>query len=65
MKASTPFPNLILDARYEKVRESGVVASQAVLIAVRIDYDGRRQIVAVDMTNRGSASSWKDFLPGL
>jgi transposase-like protein len=28
-----PFPYLILDARYEKVREGGVVMSQAVLIA--------------------------------
>jgi transposase-like protein len=31
------FPYLILDARYEKVLEAGVVASQAVLIAVGID----------------------------
>src|SRR5262249_10762733 len=29
-----PFPYLILDARYEKVREGGVVMSQAVLIAI-------------------------------
>jgi transposase-like protein len=27
-----PFPYLILDARYEKVREAGVVMSQAVLV---------------------------------
>jgi transposase-like protein len=40
-----PFPYLILDARYEKVREGGIVASQAVLIAVGIDWDGRRQIL--------------------
>ena len=59
-----PFPYLILDARYEKVREGGVVASQAVLIAVGIDWDGRRQILAVDMANRESSSSWKDFLLG-
>ena len=60
-----PFPYLILDARYEKVREGGVVTSQAVLIAVGIDWDGRRQILAVDMANRESRSSWKDFLLGL
>ena len=29
-----PFPYLILDARYEKVRDGGVVMSQAVLIAI-------------------------------
>src|SRR5690242_2931602 len=41
-----PFPYLILDARYEKVREGGIVSSQAVLIAIGIDWDGRRQILA-------------------
>jgi transposase-like protein len=60
-----PFPYLILDARYEKVREGGVVMSQAVLIAVGVDLDGRRQILAVDMANRESRSSWKDFVLGL
>src|SRR3546814_16456317 len=49
-------------ARYEKVREGGVVGSQAVLIAIGIDWDGRRQILAVEMANRESATSWKDFL---
>src|SRR5687767_4496552 len=60
-----PFASLILDARYEKVREAGVVRSQAVLIAVGIDWDGRRQILAVELANRESRSSWKDFLLGL
>ena len=35
------------------------------LIAVGIDWDGRRQILAVEMANRESGSSWKDFLLGL
>src|SRR5580693_4778563 len=52
-----PFAYLILDARYEKVREGGVVMSQAVLIAIGIDWDGRRQILAVEMANRESRSS--------
>lgn len=60
-----PFPYLILDARYEKVREAGVVMSQAVLIAIGIDGDGRRQVLAVEMANRESGSSWKDFLLAL
>ncbi len=54
-----PFPDLIVDARYEKVREAGVVTSQAVLIAMGIDWDGRRQILAVEMANRESHSSWR------
>jgi transposase-like protein len=57
-----PFPYLIVDARYERVREAGIVASQAVLIAIGIDWNGRRQILAVEMANRESQSSWKDFL---
>ena len=49
-----PFAYLILDARYEKVREGGVVTSQAVLIAIGVDWDGRCQILAVEMANRES-----------
>jgi transposase-like protein len=60
-----PFAYLILDARYAKVREAGIVTSQAVLIAVGIDRDGRRQILAVEMANRESRSAWKDFLVAL
>jgi putative transposase len=59
------YPYLILDARYERVREGGVITSQAVQIAVGIDWDGRRQILAVELANRESRSSWKDFLMGL
>jgi putative transposase len=57
-----PYPYLILDARYEKVREGGVVRSQAVLIAIGINWDGRRCILAVEAANRESTSSWREFL---
>ena len=60
-----PYPYLILDARYERVREDGVIGSQAVLIALGIDWDGRRQVLAVELANRESRSSWKDFLLAL
>jgi len=59
------FPYLIVDARYERVREAGVISSQAVLIAIGIDWDGRRQVLAVELANRESRSSWRDFLLGL
>jgi putative transposase len=62
---SEPFPYLILDARYEKVRETGIIAGQAVLIAIGIDWDGRRQVLGVELANRESRSSWRDFLLGL
>lgn len=56
---------LILDARYERVREAGVIVSQAVLVAIGIDWEGRRQVLAVELANRESRSSWKEFLLGL
>jgi putative transposase len=59
------FPYLILDARYERVCEAVVIASQAVLVAIGIDWDGRRQVLAVELANRESRSSWRDFLVGL
>ena len=59
------FPYLILDARYERVREGGVIASQAVLVAIGIDWEGRRQVLAVELANRESRSSWRDFLVSL
>jgi Transposase, Mutator family len=31
-----PTPNLVLDARYEKIREEGVIWSRAVLVAIGI-----------------------------
>ena len=58
-------PYLILDARYEKVREAGVITSQAVLIAIGIDWDGRRQVLGIEVANRESRSSWRDFLLSL
>uniref|UniRef100_E6PMF0 Transposase of ISCARN27, IS256 family n=1 Tax=mine drainage metagenome TaxID=410659 RepID=E6PMF0_9ZZZZ len=59
------YPYLILDARYEKVRVDGVIRSQAVLIALGIDWEGRRQVLGVELANRESSSSWRDFLQRL
>jgi putative transposase len=60
-----PYPYLILDARYEKVREEGAVRSQAVLLAIGINWEGRRNVLAVELASRESASSWKELLTGL
>ena len=59
------YPYLILDARYERVREAGVIRSQAVLVAVAVGWDGRRGVLGVELANRESRSSWRDFLLGL
>jgi len=59
------YPYLIVDARYEKVREDGVIISRAVLLAVGINWEGRRQILGVELANRESQTSWREFLVGL
>jgi putative transposase len=46
------------------VRENAVIRSRAVLVAIGIDWQGRRQVLAVEMANRESSTSWKDFLLG-
>ena len=63
LKSEYPYP--IIDARYEKLREQGVIRSRAVLVAIGIDWEGRRQVLGLDMANRESSTSWKEFLLGL
>jgi len=60
-RLSEAYPYLILDARYEKVREDGVITSQAVMIAIGVDWEGRRNVLAVELANRESQSSWREF----
>lgn len=59
------YPYLVLDARYEKVREDGVISSRAIQVAIGINWEGRRCVLAVELANRESESSWKEFLLGL
>jgi putative transposase len=47
------------------VREAGVIRSQAVLVAIGIDWEGRRNVLGVELANRESGTSWKAFLQGL
>lgn len=58
-------PYLILDARYEKIREGGVVRSYAVLIAVGISKEGRREILGVEVATKETETGWQEFLEGL
>lgn len=59
------YPYFIVDARYEKVREDGVIRSRAVLVALGINWEGRRQVLAVEIAQRESTNSWKEFLLAL
>lgn len=56
------YPYLIVDARYERIRIDGAIRSQAVLIGIGINWDGRRCILGVEVADRESRNSWKAFL---
>ena len=58
-------PYLVLDARYEKVREGGIVRDAAVLTAVGIDPDGRRRLLGVSCALSEAEVHWRGFLDGL
>lgn len=59
------WPFLILDARFEKVRQAGRVVSQAVLIAAGITEAGRREILGWAVGDSESEATWSELLLGL
>lgn len=56
---------LILDARYEKVREAGCVRDCAVLVAIGVDAEGRRSILGVSVSLSEAEVHWREFLKSL
>jgi len=56
---------LYVDARYEKVRESGQVRDAAVLVASGITPAGERQVLGVSVSLSEHETHWKAFLKGL
>lgn len=58
-------PYLVLDARYEKVRQNGLVQSAAVLVAVGVTKDGKRQVLGVSVALSEHEVHWRTFLQSL
>jgi putative transposase len=58
-------PYLILDARYEKVRQGGSVVDCAVLIAVGVTPQGRRTIRGASVSLSEAEVHWRVFLGSL
>ena len=56
---------LLLDARYEKVREGGVVRDAAVLSAIGIGPDQRRRVLGVSCAVSEAEVHWRGFLESL
>ena len=58
-------PFLFLDARYEKVRQGGQVRDAAVLLAVGVNDQGKREVLGVSVSLGEHEVHWRAFLKGL
>lgn len=58
-------PYLILDARYEKVRQGGSVRDCAVLLAIGVLPDGKRSVLGVSVSLSEAEVHWREFLSSL
>jgi transposase-like protein len=56
---------MILDARYEKVRQGGQLLDCAVLIAIGIGPDGKRSVLGVSVALSEAEAHWRAFLSSL
>jgi putative transposase len=59
------YPYLILDARYEKVRQNGQLLDCAVLIVMGVGQDGKRSILGVSVALSEAEIHWRTFLQSL
>ena len=59
------WPYLWLDATYLKVREDGRIVSRAVIVAVAVNEDGRREVLGVATGPSEAEVFWTGFLRGL
>lgn len=56
------WPYLWIDATYVKVRESGRIVSVAVIVAVGVNGDGRREVLGMDIGPSEAETFWTEFL---
>lgn len=58
-------PYVILDARYEKVREGGQVIDCAVLVAIGVTESGHRSVLGCSVSLSEAEVHWREFLNSL
>jgi transposase-like protein len=56
------WPYLWIDATYVKVRENGRIVSAAVIVAVAVNTDGRREVLGMDIGPSEAETFWTAFL---
>ena len=65
-RRSTPiegdWPYIWIDATYLKVRRGGRIVSVAVIIAVGVNGDGRREVLGMEVGTSEAEPIWTEFL---
>ncbi|TFV35844.1 IS256 family transposase, partial [Bradyrhizobium niftali] len=56
------WPYLWIDATYVKVRQQGRIVSVAVIVAVGVNSDGRREVLGMDVGPSEAETFWTAFL---
>ncbi|MBY0294855.1 MAG: IS256 family transposase, partial [Methylobacterium sp.] len=56
------WPYLWIDATYVKVRQAGRIVSVAVIVAVGVNSDGRREVLGMDVGPSEAETFWTAFL---
>lgn len=59
------YPYVYLDARYENVRNGGIVTSSAVLVAIGVSTTGHRQVLGVSVELSEAEVHWRKFISNL
>lgn len=59
------YPYVYLDARYEKIRHGGQVIDAAVLVALGVAPDGKRDVLGVSVELSEAEVHWRHFLEQL
>ncbi len=59
------YPFVFLDARYEKVRQDNVVVDCAVLIAIGVTPEGKREVLGCSVELSEAEAHWRSFMRSL
>lgn len=64
-KLSKEYPFVMVDATYLRVREEHTVVSKALMVAIGINLDGKKEVLGFESYDEERGSTWKSFLQGL
>ena len=59
------YPFIMADAMYIKVREEHRVRSKALLLAIGVNPEGRKEVLGFDICDAEKTNTWKVFFEGL